>query len=462
MFFVAAPAQGAVSDPLFVFTPAPSVKTGQVPPPAGALNGPCGLGVNPAGRFYVSDYYHRVIDTYDQNADYNSIEPPVTGATGYLGQVTSLDPLDGPCGMAFGAAGALYVNEYHRSVINRTSSVTIAGAGVDSSHPTGVDADPASGDVYVDARDRISVYDESGAPIGEIGGTSLIDGYGIAYSRYPGTQGYLYVPDAATSTVKVYDPSTDTDNPIAEIDAAGAPNGEFVSLRDAAIAVDRVTGEVYVIDDLQPIDTERPKAVVYIFSSTGAYEGHLKFLITDALPAGLAVDNTETATQGRVYVTSGNTENATIYAYGPGAATSAPLKSSTATLALTSRGAGEIQSSLGPRCESSCEEEVHAGATVTLSAEPDPGSAFAGWSGACEGSDPTCSIRLEEAASVRATFSEELGPPATPEWGTSKTSSAATPTTLAAPRRQARYRKKNHHRRHRAHRAHRRGVERGR
>ncbi len=44
-------------------------------------------------------------------------------------------------------------------------------------------------------------------------------------------------------------------------------------------------------------------------------------MISDPLPAGLAVDNGGGATQSRVYVTSGNTALAGVYAYPPGAAT---------------------------------------------------------------------------------------------------------------------------------------------
>jgi hypothetical protein len=40
-------AQGAPSDPLFVFTPAPAAGSSVVPPPFGFLEGPCGMGVDP-------------------------------------------------------------------------------------------------------------------------------------------------------------------------------------------------------------------------------------------------------------------------------------------------------------------------------------------------------------------------------------------------------------------------------
>ncbi len=138
------------------------------------------------------------------------------------------------------------------------TGTTIAGAGVDSTHPTGVAVDPVTGYVYVDDRTYVAVFDSAGAPVDDggnplrIGVGSLQNAYGIAFSQYPGTAGYLYVPDAATNTVKVYDPATDKANPIDQIDAADTPNAKFISLRDAAIAVDKVTGEVYVVDNTQP------------------------------------------------------------------------------------------------------------------------------------------------------------------------------------------------------------------
>jgi DNA-binding beta-propeller fold protein YncE len=326
----AAPAQAAFDDPLFVFRPVPGVPL--IPPPVGEFEGPCGLAVDGAGDFYVSDYYHHVIDLFGPGRAYG-------------GQIAAADPLDGPCGLALDATGGLYVNDYHRSVIRfgaapgSGSGTVIAGAPLDAARPTGVAVDQDSGDVYVDERGRIAVFDPAGAAKGEVGGTSLEAGFGLAVSQFPATRGLLYVPDAGDDTVKVYDPATDPVNPVAVLDGAGTPNGGFVSLRDAAVAVDRVSGEVYVADDLQPLYTERPEVVVQVFSAAGSYEGRLKFGVVDGLPVGLAVDNSATATQGRVYVTSGNEEQAAVYAYPPHAATSAAI--SLATPALLAGGTGE-------------------------------------------------------------------------------------------------------------------------
>jgi hypothetical protein len=318
------PAQGAPGDPLFVFTPSPpppSIPPKPIlPPPTGYLNGPCGLAVDSAARFYIADYYHRAIDVYSAEADYSSTNPPVTGATGYLSQVAAPDPLVGPCGLMFDGSGSLYANNYHRNVTR--ASTVIAGEPLEDTHPTGVAADTAGGRVYVNQRTHISVYDSLGNPLEEggeplvIGEGSLGDAYGIAVSQFPATSGRIYVPDAASNTVKVYDPLLDKDDPIAEL--KDPFNKPFVSLRDSAIAVDRVTGEIYFADNLQPAHTERPQALIYVYTPANAYNGHLKYNVIDALPPGLAVDNSAGATQGRVYVTSGNTDKASVYAYSSG------------------------------------------------------------------------------------------------------------------------------------------------
>jgi len=269
-----------------------------------AFNGPCGLAVDAQGRFYVSDYHHEVVDIF---------KPPHEPAGALQGANA---PGEGPCGLAVDSAGTLYVNRYHRDVVRYKRAFPAFGPGtvIDSAHSTGVAVDPATGNVYVDARTYVAVYDSSGAPVldeGEplrIGEGSLGDGYGVAVSGFSKTQGRVYVPDAADGTVKIYDPSGDED--VADEILAG-----FVSLRDAAIAIDDETGVVYVVDDLEPAFFEQPQAEVKSFTAAGVSEGRFGSPIVNARPAGLAVDNSGTATQGRVYVTSGNSTPAVVSAY---------------------------------------------------------------------------------------------------------------------------------------------------
>jgi len=327
----------AATDPLFVLTPSPPPLPPIIPPPTGYLNGPCGLGVDSSGKLYISDYYHHAVDVY-------------TGLS-YSNQLAGEDPGDGPCGLALDATNHLYINNLHKNVVKFNASPSFGTATVfplpaeDTAHhlPTGVAADPVTGNVYVDNRTYISVYDSSGNPVLDegnplrIGVGSLDDGYGVAVSQFPATLGRVYVPDASSNTVKIYDPLTSKTTPVAEI--KDPFNKPFVSLRDSAIAVDRVTGEIYFADDQQPLYTEKPQATIFIYGSNNLFKGHLKYNVITSRPAGLAIDNSVGVTQGRVYVTSGNTDKASVYAYGPGSATTAtplpPLGSGLAAPAST-------------------------------------------------------------------------------------------------------------------------------
>jgi hypothetical protein len=67
-------------------------------------------------------------------------------------------------------------------------------------------------------------------------------------------------------------------------------------------------------------------------------------------------------------------------------------------------GSGTISSApSGISCGSACSASFEDGTKVTLQATPASGSTFAGWSGACSGSD-TCEVTMSEARSVEARF----------------------------------------------------------
>jgi DNA-binding beta-propeller fold protein YncE len=377
----ASSAHAAADDPIFVFTPVPIPFAPPEPPPWGYFEGPCGIAVDSAGNFYVADHYHDAVDVFGPSTTYLKTQLTDVDPAGVL-------PRNGPCGLALDSAGALYVNSYHRFAARFTPSHYPTsradpasfgpGVAIDSDHPTGVAVDPATDDVYVNTRTAVAAYDSAGAPLevgGEplrIGAGSLGEGYGLAVSGFPATAGRLYVADAADDTVKVYDPAVDAADPVATIDGAETPSGSFVSLRDSAVAVDRVSGNVYVADNLQPGVAEEPLARIYVFGPSGAYLGHLKHEVVDALPPGLAVDNSSQATQGRLYVTSGNTEIASVYAYPPGAETNvaAPLAapSEPAAGAAGLRATSQVFATAGSRGSGGAEaSEVSQSRSVRLS-----------------------------------------------------------------------------------------------
>jgi Tol biopolymer transport system component len=79
----------------------------------------------------------------------------------------------------------------------------------------------------------------------------------------------------------------------------------------------------------------------------------------------------------------------------------------TATLTVTRRGTGTGRVSsvdLLINCGRDCTEAYNVGQTVKLRARPATGSTFVGWGGACTGTATTCTVRVDQAKSVRATF----------------------------------------------------------
>jgi DNA-binding beta-propeller fold protein YncE len=385
------------------------------------LEGPCGVALDSAGDIYVADYYH------DQIA--------IFGPTGsYITRITGVDPTDGPCALAVGADGSLFVDDYHGDVIRLTPShfppqgtTTYGGRlQIDPGPATGLALDPADGNLLIDARTRITEREPSGGLIRSFGEGALGDAYGVAVSGFPATLGEVYVADASTGTVKVFDPSGALEP---EIDGAGTPQGGFASLVDAALAVDDSDGHLFVTDDLQSLDTEHPRGALEEFTAAGAYRGGLPAAPTllAGEPAGLAIDNFGGAGQGDVYITSGNSEKSSVYAYGP----TGPAH--TLTVTKSGEGEGVLRSEpAGIDCGSACAAEYDAGAEVTLTATPTSGSVFSAWTGCPAPSGPTCTVALGTDQIVGAEFEPGAEPLAFRSAPTVQSSSTSALPSVAA------------------------------
>jgi len=55
-------------------------------------------------------------------------------------------------------------------------------------------------------------------------------------------------------------------------------------------------------------------------------------------------------------------------------------------------------------CGSTCSVKYAAGTAVTLTATPPAGKPFVGWSGACSGAAPQCTVTMNANVSVGAAF----------------------------------------------------------
>jgi hypothetical protein len=388
------------------------------------LERPCGVTVNPEGAIYVSDYARQsVIGT----------------------SLTGLFPDNGPCGLAYDGNN-LYVNEWHGAVVNPESGV------VDSGPANGIAVHPLTKDLYVAHRGSVAVYEapvEPGNLPAHVFGTgSLGNAYGVAVSAFPATDGNVYVADAQDHTVKVYDPSFSMTQPAQVIDGANTAAGRFVSLRDSSLAVDQSNGSFFVVDNTTPL-AEHPSAAVYEFNADGVFRGQLEHSIVHGTPVGIAVDESATPANGQVYVTSGNgtsvvippelgppvTEQGALYAFGPAG------PGQVINVSTSGTGDGTVTSNpVGINCPAGCEAELNAGASVTLTATPEAGSAFAGWSGGgCSGTG-LCQVSLNSATSVDAEFVPApaslaaLGAAGTTAAARAPSSTDASTAGVAAPR----------------------------
>jgi DNA-binding beta-propeller fold protein YncE len=384
------------------------IKKYESPPHSGrfeTLEDPCGLAVDQSGKLYLSNYYSDQVAVLDSSG------------AGNEGELKGVEPLDGPCGLAIDPGGDLFVNDYHRNVTMftapwSTGSVIDAGNSPQTSpaiRPTGVARDPASGRIYVDDRTYIAAYEPSGAPVEvgseplQIGANPGADYYGLAASGYAASAGYLYVANAASGKIEVFDPATSTTTPVAEIDGEGAPGGGFNDLLDAALAIDATDGHLFVVDNVQGQFAEHPEAGLYEFNSQGEFRGQvLARELFDGEPSGLALAPPGAPAAGDLYITSGNSQPSKLFGLGP----TGPAR--TLEVALAGEGEGVVTSQpAGIRCGGACTAEFNEGASVTLTATPAAGSALAGWS--VSGSAPcpsagTCTVSLASGVEAVAEF----------------------------------------------------------
>jgi hypothetical protein len=111
-----------------------------------------------------------------------------------------------------------------------------------------------------------------------------------------------------------------------------------------------------------------------------------------------------------------------------------PPATQSLTVAKAGTGAGNVVSSpAGIDCGSTCSANFTSGSQVVLTAVAGSGSSLTGWSGDCSGSIATCTLTMDAAKNVTATFDKNLPKLTVHVTGAGAGSVASTPAGIACP-----------------------------
>ena len=122
-------------------------------------------------------------------------------------------------------------------------------------------------------------------------------------------------------------------------------------------------------------------------------------------PAGLALH-----ADGNTLLVADAGNNRVLRFDAPG---TSPPRPPALTVAVADIARGRVTSNRpGIVCPTDCSQRFGQGSAVTLTATPAAGFAFAGWSGACTGAAPACTVTMADARAVSAAFVPS--PPAPP------------------------------------------------
>ena len=255
-----------------------------------------------AAHLYVSDYYHRARRRFTPRRRLRLARSPCRAgrSTGLGDQRRSTASAASPQV----PAGRSTRNEWHEGVLRLLPSERRLRRS--ANRPASRSTKRAN--VYVDDRTHVAVYEPSGAPVDgrrpnrcRVGEGALGDGYGVAVAA-DGER--VYVADAASDTVKVFEPASDPSTPVASDRPARAasprsPTPRWRSTRPTGTCWSSTTPSPASCTPLRRSTSSTP---------SGAYLGKLTGAPGLRRPAA-ASPSTPT---GTLYVTDGDSEKSNV------------------------------------------------------------------------------------------------------------------------------------------------------
>ncbi|MDS4028568.1 MAG: hypothetical protein RKO66_00620 [Candidatus Contendobacter sp.] len=227
---------------------------------------------------------------------------------------------------------------------------------------------------------------------GSLTQTTDFDGFGHPLNVRLGDIHHFYYYDALGHRTVVSNPGLTPDNYVTRYDYDSLDRVVRVTHPDGTQRnTSHGAGATTVTD-------ERGNATTYRYRAHG--DPGQRFLMEIDAPEPAA--NVTLARNGVDLVTT-VTQDGLTRTYQTVTATFLPLYPLTVTQA--GMGAGTVTSNPASiDCGADCDESYPAGGAVTLTATAASGSAFAGWSGACAGIATPCTVAMDAAKTVTATF----------------------------------------------------------
>jgi hypothetical protein len=341
-----------------------------------------------------------------------------------------------PCGLAVDSEGNLYTWTYTQDYVYLfkpkayppKSGTEYAPTRLYDPHEHGnpgaelclaawsVAVDPSSDHLYIAHICRVEEYGSAaeGSPLIDehVAGADELGSFGDGMDVY-GKNHDVYLTSNKSEKNRVFVLAGTDGHTKCTVDGAETAAGSFSFGLGSSIAVDQANGDFYVWDyGHKVIDQYAVKGEECKFIGSLPKPPTLKGIdpfndlaVDDPLKADEA--GYDSPNEGYVYATSGSTAtNSRLFAF-------APVFTGEATLTLhtTGTGSGTVECEIEGGSAEACAVRYPTGTKLTLTATPDPGSTFSGWSGSgCSGT-ASCKVTMTEAKSVTAEFTEEEAGP---------------------------------------------------